>query len=137
MVDSIFTHIAYSNEMGASALCFDHGYDCQTAEDGAEALQEIAIESDQGWRQVMSLLPEKKIILEMFGKENNVCPHCQQDRMLMTMKAADGSSSGGLNSFFSSQQSQSQAHAIHLSQTNTILMVGIIALVLVACQLKK
>lgn len=144
MAEIIFHHIANSNADNASNLCSNYGIDCDNADEGAEALQQIAMSSNQGYKNVMALLPEKDVIVEMFGNSNGNnmhnanggCPRCEADKMIMNFRAANGS--GGINGFYSANGNGSGYHMQNeLMQTNTFIVVGIVALVLVAMHLKK
>jgi hypothetical protein len=141
MAEIIFHHIANANPGYASSLCSNYGFDCDNAEDGAEALQQISMGSNEGYKDVLSLLPEKDVIVEMFGSENKSsmhnangnCPRCEADKMIENFKAANG---GGINSFYSANGSGQQMQNM-LMQTNTFIVLGIVASILVAVHLKN
>jgi len=54
---TVYHHIVANNPTASEGLWALHGYDCNSEEDGVAALHEIAMGSDDGFKQVMELHP--------------------------------------------------------------------------------
>jgi hypothetical protein len=132
----VFYYIATNDEQAARDLCEKYGYECYDIDDVSAALMEISTSDDEGFKDVMSLHPEKNLLVEMFSgnkgfnsshKESNKgCKRCKLDGMLVHTNQADGTTATAAP--VTAPVSQSQTLTA-LLQTNTFLVIGIVAMI--------
>ena len=148
-MSDVYQRIAIHNPTKASQICNRYGYNCETIEEGAEALQVIADSGDAQFKEVMELHPEKDVILALFSSNNNnfpprryknfagdesgcgcsSCNGCSGRRIdLNDMFIQTNKASGGTSSTTTAAPDNS---LIVSMQSNTIMMIGILAIVAV------
>jgi hypothetical protein len=145
MSDVLYQRIAQLKPNEASQLCNEYGYNCQDVEEGAEVLEAIANDGDEGFKKVMALHPEKDVLIALFASEQNLpprryrnfsgdeggcgCSSCSgctgrridlNDMFIQTNKASGGTSA--------TTTAAPDSSLIVSMQSNTIMMVGILAL---------
>ena len=131
---SLYYHIIYSNPSEAEALCNEYGYQPQSDDEGALALQEISDSSTQGFWDVMNIHPDKEVLMEMFNGNNKKgyhnadgrgleCPGCRMDRAIMPTHTATGTAGTTTDNSVSSAADM---------QRNNLLVIGIVILAVAA-----
>lgn len=156
MNTQVFYHIASANPMQAQQLCNKYNYNCDNEEQAAGALCEIADMGDAELKEVMSIHPDKEILVALFSNNTDnflpsrrfvnfngdsdcgcgSCSGCGGGRrvnlndMFMRTNQADGSIS-------STTTAAPNSSMIVGMQTNTLIFVGILSLIGVAIYLKN
>lgn len=126
----VFEYIVVNNPDGVRSLANAYGYQCDTFDDGMYVLEDIAMNhGDRGFQDAMNLHPDKDIILGLFSSKKT-SRHCKLDGMLQPTNQASGGTS-------TMQSTLPNNFMPAFNQTNTLLAVGIVALIGIAIIIKN
>lgn len=138
---TVFEYIYDNDPDGAIALCNHYKVPVNSDDDVINALREIALDSKQGFADVLQLHPEKEVIIENClpegyekchndGQAGN-CKNCNLSRLLLNSYNANGSASNMQPYTVPQPQNNNQQNGLSaaLMQTNTLIVIGIISLI--------
>ncbi len=136
-------YIAAANPDQAAALCNSYGLDVQNQDDIVGGLYMIAEQDGtEGLKNIFAIHPDKEVIIENFnpstGKTTCSGGNCSGCGNLNKILVRTNQASGGASTAMApAAPVQNNNNLSAMLQTNTLLVIGIVSLITVACFLHK
>ena len=129
---SVYRYIAESNTDASYELCQSNGmYDIYNMDDLEMALESLVAQGEQKAIKVFELHPDKDVIVEVFGKKEEIAPvEIKKQEVIVEEKPKDCSCK--LNATGDTQQN----HSI-VNQTNTYILLGAIIVSMAIISMNK
>lgn len=112
-------------------LCHNYGFRCDTPDDAYSVLQNVANGSDQGFVDVMSLHPDKDMLVDLFSKPAKTPIPQKNCERLNSMLVQTNQADGGV-----SVMRQAAPEQFQFNSQNAMIAFGIVALIGIAIIIK-
>jgi hypothetical protein len=136
---TVYSYISQNNPDGAYEICKKYGYfDVQTLDELSYCLQDIvSTKSEEGLSDVLSIHPEKDVILELYQKKVESEPTSEPIKPLQTTMPTpilpDTSSDCSCNM----KNAEGTQVSSVVNQTNTYILVGALIVSIAIISMKK